>query len=81
MARISFFAFLPRAWALALLILTVGSPRLAQAAAAAQVVISGQDVNGHAVAVNGSGDVFIADTSDNRIVVARTESTTRRCTE
>jgi len=55
MVRISFFAFLPRAWALAPLILLAASPRLAQAEAAAQVVISGQDVNGHAVAVNGKG--------------------------
>ena len=52
MARIS---FLPRAWALVLLILTAGLPHLVQAAAAAQIVISGQDVNGHAVAVNGKG--------------------------
>jgi hypothetical protein len=55
MVRTSFFAFLPRAWTLSLLILSAWSPGLAQAAAVAQVCISGQDVNGHAVTVNGKG--------------------------
>ena len=40
---------------MALPILMAWSPGLAHAATAAQVSISGQDVNGHAVAVNGKG--------------------------
>src|SRR5271156_3115810 len=52
MARISFFV---RSSALILLALMGGSPGMARAAGAVQVSISGQDVNGHAVAVNGKG--------------------------
>jgi hypothetical protein len=55
MARISFFTFLLRSCALSLPILMAWSPDMARAAGAAQVAISGQDVNGHAVAVNGKG--------------------------
>jgi hypothetical protein len=40
---------------LILLALMAGSPGMARAAGAGQVSISGQDVNGHAVAVNGKG--------------------------
>ena len=53
MTRISLVAFLPRSFAWAVLILMAWSPGVARAAA--QVAISGQDVNGHAVAVNGKG--------------------------
>ena len=55
MARISFVTLLPRSCALILPILMAGLPGLARAAGAAQGSISGQDVNGHAVAVNGKG--------------------------
>src|SRR5277367_5561518 len=52
MARNSLFAFLSCScvW-----ILVAGSPGMARASDAAQAVISGQDVNGHPVAVNGKG--------------------------
>ena len=52
MARIS---FLVRSCALISLALMAGSPGMARAAGAVQVSISGQDVNGHSVAVNGKG--------------------------
>jgi hypothetical protein len=55
MVRNSFFAFLSRQCALILSILMAGSPGMVRASGAAQAVISGQDVNGHAVAVNGKG--------------------------
>jgi hypothetical protein len=51
----SFFAFLSRSCVLILPILTAGLPGMARASEAAQAVISGQDVNGHPVAVNGKG--------------------------
>jgi hypothetical protein len=55
MARISFGVFMPQSCAWFLLILSAGLPRLALAAQPAPVSISGQDVNGHPVAVNGPG--------------------------
>src|SRR5476649_2398525 len=55
MARISFVTLLPRSCALILPILMAGLPGLARAAGAAQGSISGQDVDGRAVAVNGKG--------------------------
>jgi len=55
MARISLAILLLRSCVAVLPILMAWSPGLAHAAAAAQVSISGQDVNGHAVAVNGKG--------------------------
>jgi len=55
MARLSFFAFLPRLCVWIVLVLMAVSPRTARAGSAAPVAISGQDVNGHAVAVNGKG--------------------------
>src|ERR1035441_2504385 len=55
MARLSLGTLLPRSCALILPILMAGSPGLARAGGAAHVSISGQDVNGQAVAVNGKG--------------------------
>ena len=55
MARISFLAVALRSRALLLPILMAGVPGLARAGGTAQVAINGQDVNGHAVAVNGKG--------------------------
>jgi hypothetical protein len=52
MARTSLVAFLSRS---SVLILTLLSPGMARAAGTALVSISGQDVNGHAVTVNGKG--------------------------
>src|SRR5476651_184691 len=53
MARISLAALLPRSCPLILPILMAGLPGLARAGATG--FISGQDVNGQAVAVNGKG--------------------------
>ena len=53
MARMSLVALLPRSCALILPILMAGSPGLVRAGATNP--ISGQDVNGQAVAVNGKG--------------------------
>src|SRR5471032_3705636 len=53
MVRPPLFAFPPRLCVLPLLILTAGLPGTARASA--QGPISGQDVNGHSVAVNGKG--------------------------
>ena len=55
MARISLVGLLPRSCALISLALMAGSPGTARAAGAVQAAISGQDVNGHSVAVNGKG--------------------------
>jgi hypothetical protein len=55
MARISLVAFALRLCALTLATLMTLAPGMARADGATQVVISGQDVNGHAVAVNGKG--------------------------
>jgi hypothetical protein len=55
MARISLVAFALRLCALMLTSLMTLSPGLARGGGTTQVVISGQDVNGHAVAVNGKG--------------------------
>src|SRR5476651_2513113 len=55
MSRLSFAAFLPQLCALALLILMAWAPGVARAGGATQVSISGQDVNGRAVALNGKG--------------------------
>src|SRR5580698_2006577 len=54
MARISLVTSWPRSCALILPLLMACSPGVARAGSA-QVSISGQDVNGHAVAVNGKG--------------------------
>ena len=55
MARISLVAVFPQLSVLVLPILLAVSPGLVRAEAPAQVAISGQDDNGHAVAVNGKG--------------------------
>jgi len=55
MVRTSLVALLPRSCALILLALVAGAPGITRAAGGAQASISGQDVNGHAVAVNGKG--------------------------
>ncbi|HEV3272472.1 MAG TPA: hypothetical protein VGZ93_09855 [Candidatus Methylacidiphilales bacterium] len=55
MVRNSFIAFLSGSCALILPILMAAAPGMARASGAVQGVISGQDVNGRAVAVNGKG--------------------------
>ena len=55
MGRISLVTFLLRSCAAILPILMAGVPDMTRAAEVAQVSISGQDVNGHSVAVNGKG--------------------------
>jgi hypothetical protein len=55
MTRVSFVAFLPQSCALILLALVAGSLGTARASDGGQTAISGQDVNGHSVAVNGKG--------------------------
>lgn len=55
MTRDLLVAFLPRSCTWAFLIFMACSPGMARAGSAIQVAISGQDVNGHAVAVNGKG--------------------------
>jgi hypothetical protein len=55
MARISLITPLLRSCALILPIVMAWSPGMARAGTAAPASISGQDVNGHAVALNGKG--------------------------
>ena len=55
MAHVPLGTYLPRSCALFLVALMAGAPGSVRAAGAVQVPISGQDVNGHAVAVNGKG--------------------------
>ncbi|MCE0521564.1 MAG: hypothetical protein LV480_01475 [Methylacidiphilales bacterium] len=55
MVRISFIALLPRLCALILPMLMAGSPEMARAGSGIPAAISGQDVNGHAVTLNGKG--------------------------
>jgi len=55
MACNSFAALLARLCALFLLVLLAVTPGMARAGGIAPIPISGQDVNGHAVAVNGKG--------------------------
>ena len=55
MPRVSIFAQLPRSCAWLLPLVMACSPGMARATGAVQVSISGQDVNGHAVALNGKG--------------------------
>ena len=55
MARTPFIAFLRLSCALSLLVLIAVTPGMARAAGAAPASISGQDVNGHSVALNGKG--------------------------
>jgi hypothetical protein len=55
MNRITLHAFLSRASAMILLALMAGAPGLVRAGGVPLVAISGQDVDGRAVAVNGKG--------------------------
>jgi hypothetical protein len=55
MARTSLIHLLLRSCALLVPFLTTGAPEMAHAGSASQVSISGQDADGHAVAVNGKG--------------------------
>jgi hypothetical protein len=55
MARTSLLPLLLRSCAFLVLVLMTGAPEIARAGTAVQVAISGQDADGHAVAVNGKG--------------------------
>jgi hypothetical protein len=59
MARISFCFLALRSCATLLSFLLLGPWGVARAADPVQVAISGQDVNGHAVAVNGKGHITV----------------------
>ena len=55
MARTSFIPLLLRSCAFLVPVLLAGAPQMARAGSSSQVAISGQDADGHAVAVNGKG--------------------------